>query len=446
MSVRWIPGNDFKLLENGEAFFPRVIEAIGEARDEVLVETFILFDDKVGQALRQALIDAARRGVRVNLLVDGFGSEGLSDAFIGGMTDAGVVIQAFDPRARVLGLRTNVFRRMHRKIVVVDGRLAFVGGINYSADHLGDFGPQAKQDYAVEVHGPIVGEIHRFALNALEPPRRRRWWSKRSHAAANPPQAGSAEAMFVVRDNHRHHTDIERHYRAAIRLARRDVIIANAYFFPGYRLLRELRNAARRGVRVRLILQGEPDMPIAKLAAGMLYDYLTAAGVQIHEYCERPLHGKVASVDDTWATVGSSNLDPLSLSLNLEANVMIRDREFAGVLNERLEWLIAHHCRQPEPAPLGSRKLRRLFFGVFVYHFLRRFPSWTGWLPAHKPRLQPWRPKASAGPADPVIQADADASAAAETPYAESAGRPHEKQSMQDDGAMDGGRHAQRTA
>jgi cardiolipin synthase len=387
MSIRWIDGNDFTLLENGEAYFPRVFEAIEAARAEVLVETFILFDDKVGQGLRTVLIAAARRGARVSLLIDGFGSEGLSDEFLGGLTAAGVVIRVFDPRAKVLGVRTNVFRRMHRKIVVVDGEIAFIGGINFSADHLADFGPLAKQDYAVEVHGPIVAEIHRFARQAVDPERRRRWWPRRAPRPDPARDAGSAQAMFVVRDNERHHTDIERHYRAAIRLAQRDVTIANAYFFPGYRLLRDIRNAARRGVRVRLILQGEPDMPIVKVAAGMLYDYLTAAGVRIHEYCERPLHGKVACVDGTWATVGSSNLDPLSLALNLEANVMIRDEAFASVLRDRLQWLVENHCREPEPAPPGSRKLRRLIWGVFVYHFLRRFPSWTGWLPAHKPRL-----------------------------------------------------------
>lgn len=387
MSARWISGNDFTLLENGEAYFPRVFEVIEQARAEVLVETFILFDDKVGQGLRRVLIAAAERGARVSLLIDGYGSEGLSEEFLGGMLRAGVSVRVFDPRARVFGLRTNVFRRMHRKIVVVDGEIAFIGGINFSADHLGDFGPQAKQDYAVEVHGPIVAEIHRFARQTIDPEKRRRWWPRRMPRPAPARQAGSAEAMFVVRDNEQHHTDIERHYRAAIRLAQRDVTIANAYFFPGYRLLRDIRNAARRGVRVRLILQGEPDMPIVKVAAGMLYDHLTAAGVQIYEYCQRPLHGKVACVDGTWATVGSSNLDPLSLALNLEANVMVRDRGFASVLHERLEWLVQNHCRQPEPAPPGSRKLRRLLWGIFVYHFLRRFPSWTGWLPAHKPRL-----------------------------------------------------------
>ncbi|ARP80891.1 cardiolipin synthase B [Bordetella genomosp. 8] len=387
MSARWIPGNAFKLLENGEAYYPRVFEVIEQAQAEVQVETFILFDDKVGQGLRRVLIAAAQRGVRVSLLIDGYGSESLPEEFLGGMLRAGVSVRVFDPRARVFGLRTNVFRRMHRKIVVVDGETAFIGGINFSADHLGDFGPQAKQDYAVEIHGPIVTEIHRFARRTIDPKKRSRWWPRRLQRKAAEQHAGKAEAMFVVRDNVRHHTDIERHYRAAIRLAQHEVTIANAYFFPGYRLLRDLRNAAQRGVRVRLILQGEPDMPIVKVAAGMLYDHLTAAGVQIYEYCQRPLHGKVACVDGTWATVGSSNLDPLSLALNLEANVMIRDKEFASFLRERLEWLIENHCRHPEPAPPGSRKLRRLLWGIFVYHFLRRFPSWTGWLPAHKPRL-----------------------------------------------------------
>lgn len=400
MSVRWISGNAFTLLENGEAYFPRVFEVIRGAQREVLVETFILFDDKVGQALREELIAAAKRGARVSLLVDGYGSEGLPEAFIKGMTDAGVVVQIFDPRARLLGLRVNVFRRMHRKIVVVDGATAFIGGINFSADHLGDFGPLAKQDYAVEVRGPIVAEIHRFALRTLEP-RRRRWWRRRAAAGAPLQRAGTAEAMFVVRDNHHHHTDIERHYRAAIRLARREVTIANAYFFPGYRFIRELRNAAKRGVKVRLILQGEPDMPIAKMAAQMLYDHLIAAGVEVREYCQRPLHGKVAVVDDVWATVGSSNLDPLSLALNLEANVMIRDREFPRVVRERLDWLIENHCKAPEPAPPGSRKLRRLLWGVFVYHFVRNFPVWTGWLPAHKPRLEVLAPTDATAATEP---------------------------------------------
>jgi cardiolipin synthase len=202
--------------------------------------------------------------------------------------------------------------------------------------------------------------------------------------------------MFVVRDNEEHPTDIERHYRAAIRLAQHEVTIANAYFFPGYRVLRDIRNAAERGVRVRLVLQGQPDMPIAKLGASILYDHLMAAGVRIYEYCERPLHAKVACVDGAWATVGSSNLDPFSLALNLEANVMVRDRAFAILLGERLDVLIARHCVEAVETSHRNRKLRRVLWGVFVYHFLRRFPGWTGWLPAHRPRLEAVPPPVAA--------------------------------------------------
>ncbi|MCW0208702.1 MAG: cardiolipin synthase ClsB, partial [Achromobacter sp.] len=193
---------------------------------------------------------------------------------------------------------------------------------------------------------------------------------------------------LVVRDNVEHRTDIERYYRAGVRAARHDVLIANAYFFPGYQLLRDLANAARRGVRVRLLLQGEPDVLVARLAASMLYDYLIDAGVEIYEYCKRPLHGKVACVDGDWATVGSSNLDPLSLALNLEANVVARDTGLNTALRRSLDRLIEQDCRQIALPANSTRRLRRLWIGVVVFHFLRRFPAWAGSLPAHKPRLQ----------------------------------------------------------
>ncbi len=395
---RWIPGNRCTLLENGEAFFPAVFDAIRAAEREVIVETFILFEDKVGNALHAALVDTARRGVSVDLLVDGFGSSELTPEFIAGLTAAGVRVRVFDPGVRFLGLRTNVFRRMHRKIVVVDGRRAFVGGINYSADHLADFGPEAKQDYSIEVTGPLVAEIHRFVRAAVAEPGRRRWFQRRAvpPPEAALPAAGDAQALFVIRDNHERRTDIERHYRVAIRAARQRVVIANAYFFPGYRLLHELRRAARRGVDVRLILQGEPDMQIVKTAAEMLYRHLLRAGVRIYEYCERPLHGKVALTDDEWATVGSSNLDPLSLALNLEANVMIRDRDFNRRLSERLDALMASSCTEVAREQLPPSSWWHQLRSLVVFHVLRRFPAWAGWLPAHMPRLD----VAQAAPAD----------------------------------------------
>ncbi|MCG6576314.1 cardiolipin synthase ClsB [Pseudomonas sp. AF32] len=390
----WHGNNRVTLLENGEEYFPRVFEAIRRAETEILIETFILFEDKVGNELRDLLVDAAHRGVRVTLSLDGFGCGELTPEFLASLSDAGVRLQMFDPAPLHLGIRTNWFRRLHRKVVVVDGVIAFIGGINFSADHLGDFGPEAKQDYSVEVKGPAVVDIHHFALmQSGRPSRAKYWWqrrrSRRSELAFSD---HDGQVRLVYRDNHEHQTDIEEVYLQVLRSAQRRVVIANAYFFPGYRLLREIRNAARRGVEVRLILQGQPDMMIAKLAARMLYDYLLKAGVVIYEYCERPLHGKVALVDEDWSTVGSSNLDPLSLSLNLEANVLIRDRAFNRELFERLDHLSREHCTvmPANHAPRGL--LWRMTIGFMVFHFLRHFPAWAGWLPAHKPRLKPFSP------------------------------------------------------
>jgi cardiolipin synthase len=396
MPAHWYDGNHFTLLENGEAFFPRVFACIAGARKEVVLETFILFEDKVGLQLRDVLVAAARRGVQVDMTIDGWGSPDLSPEFVSSLCEAGVRLHVFDPGPRPFGLRPNLLRRMHRKIVVVDGHTAFIGGINYSADHLADFGPLAKQDWSVEVRGPIVAEIHRFAHANLAAGTRhhpsRRWWRWRRQVRSSPeqqPRAGTARAMLVSRDNSYHTTDIEQQYRIAIRAARKRILIANAYFFPGYRLIRDLRRASRRGVDVRLILQGTPDMAIVKVGASALYSHLTKAGVRIFEYCDRPLHGKVALVDDEWSTVGSSNLDPLSLQLNLEANVVIRDRAFNHQLYERLDYLMRHSCKQVLYEELEKAGWLQVLRSFIAFHLVRLYPGFGSWLPRHRPRLTP---------------------------------------------------------
>lgn len=389
MNFEWRDGNRIALLENGEDFFPRVFEAIRAAEREVIIETFILFYDKVGKALQEELVAAAKRGVQVDITVDAYGSPDLPRDFIDEMVHAGVRFRYYDPRPLVMGMRTNLFRRLHRKIVVVDARLGFIGGINYSAEHLGDFGPEAKQDYAVEVEGPIVDDIHRFARDAINSPEEtHRWWGKRSQKPADNRNPGNAQALLVFRDNDEHRADIEKHYLEMLRNANREVVIANAYFFPGYRLLREMRNAAQRGVRVVLIVQGEPDMAIVKVGAQMLYNYLVKAGVEIYEYCLRPLHGKVATMDEHWSTVGSSNLDPLSLSLNLECNLIFHDHAFNRELRGRLETLIQNHCEHVDSSKVPKRTYWHLAKTMLVFHFLRHFPAWVGWLPGHTPKIE----------------------------------------------------------
>jgi cardiolipin synthase len=366
----------------------------------VLIETFILFEDKVGLPLLYPFIAAAPRGAQVDITIDDWGSPDLSRRYLDALRQEGVRVHSFNPGPRPFGLRPHLLRRMHRKIAVIDREVAFVGGINYSADHLQDFGPEAKQDYAVEIHGPLVGEIHRFCHAALAQGLRyaghqRRWWRwrKRFRAAAEAlPAAGSAEALFVVRDNRLHPDDIERHYRIALRSAKKRILIANAYFFPGYRFIKELRRAPRRGVDMRLFQHGQPHMPIVNTAASMLYHYLLRSGVRIYEYCERPLHGKVAVMDEEWCTVGSSNLDPMSLLFNLEANVFIRDRGFTDTLAANLEKLMQQACRQVTAEGLGELKGWALVRSFLAYHFTRHYPRWAGWLPRHVPRLLPAAP------------------------------------------------------
>jgi cardiolipin synthase len=407
----WIAGNAVRLLENGEQYYPSVFDAIAQARHEVLVETFILFEDKVGLQLQQVLIEAARRGVRVDLSVDGWGSPDLSAGYIAALADAGVQVRAFDPAPKWSSRRLHMFRRMHRKIVVVDGRVAFVGGINFSADQLLDFGAEAKQDYSMRIEGPLAARIRTFAIAQLDKQGRR----GRVRLPV-PERAGDADAMLVVRDNRMHRDDIERQYRAAIRSARREITIANAYFFPGYRLLKALRRAARSGVRVRLVLQGQPDMAIVTYAAATLHAYLMRAGIAIYEYTKRPLHGKVAFIDDEWATVGSSNLDPLSLALNLEANVIVRDKAFNDEMRAALEPLIANDCRRLELSKVAAQRSGwRALIDVIAYHMTRHFPAWAGWLPAHTPRLEPVEAGKVAAPPLPAAPSPAGQDVTART-------------------------------
>lgn len=387
----WTSGNQLRLLENGEEFFPAVFAAIESARHEVLIETFILFEDKVGLALHDVLLRAAQRGVRVDVTVDGFGSPTLSAQFVNTLTEAGARLHVFDPPPK-LSRRLKLFRRLHRKIVVVDGEVGFIGGINYSADHLADFGAEAKQDYSVEARGPIVEQLRLEAQRTIAQAAKERWPDKPLQALAPKPcdSAGQAQARLVTRDNQKHRDDIERHYRMALQSAQREVIIANAYFFPGYRLLKSLQRAAQRGVRVHLILQGQPDVAAATWAARMVYGRLIDAGVQIHEYCDRPMHGKVALVDEEWSTIGSSNLDPLSLSLNLEANLVIRDQHFNAQLRDKLMLLLHNSCvHVSKEHTVAQRWWWRLGVGALVFHIVRHFPRWMAQLPAHRPSVVP---------------------------------------------------------
>jgi len=380
----WIAGNEIELLENGEEYFPALFAAIDEAKREILLETYIWMEDEIGLALAERLIAAAGREVAVRAVVDGYGAPTFSSDFLRKFTDAGIEFCSFDTQRPILfGIRTNMFCRLHRKIVVADGHVAFIGGINIWDLHLERFGQDSMQDYAVRVTGPVVSRIHevvRRGPGVDVPSRLRRWRSRlRRHRASPSHGEGGARVLLVTRDNRDHPDDIEAMYRAAIRGARREVWIACAYFFPGYRLMRDIAQAARRGVDVRLILQGRPDVAISAVAASLLFDYLQAGGVRIFQYTERAMHAKVAVIDGELSTVGSSNLDPISLGLNLEANLFVLDRSFAAKLREQLDNLMRTSCEEVA-GRVSRRTLWQRVLATLLYHATRHIPSWGGLL------------------------------------------------------------------
>lgn len=376
----WTHGNAARLLENGDEFFPRVFDAISQARQWVLLETFILEEDKVGCALSDALRECASRGVRTVLTIDGFGSPRLSGRFLARLSQAGVEVHVFDPGSSLFGQQLNLLRRMHRKLVVIDDTVAFVGGINFCADQLLDFGELAKQDYAVELRGPIVGRIRRFMQHTAGD-------ARVPQDIEAPPAVGTAAVLFARRDNKASPDSIEKIYRQAIRTARTRIVIANAYFFPGYRLFRDLCRAAARGVQVKLFLQGMPDMKSVRFATQLLYGHLLGAGVEVHEYCRRPLHGKIAIVDDAWSTVGSSNLDPLSLTLNMEANVVVVSHAFNAQMAEHLTALETE-CEIVQREELSVWNRWPPLGSFIVFHVLRWVSRIGTWLPGTRQKVQ----------------------------------------------------------
>lgn len=362
-------GNQVRLLRGGDQMFPAMCEAIARAHTDVWFATYIFHHDAAAKAVADALAAAARRGVDVHVVVDGFGSLEALDTLRRWWAGSGVRLAVFRPLEswRAL-LQPEHLRRLHQKLCVVDGEVGYVGGINVIDDrHDLRHGPtdEPRLDYAIEVAGPVVAPVLQTAQAVWHRASFGHEWSDQMLAiarsgaplarmrsmlrevrivAGDSVLADSPDApmlaAFVVRDNLRQRRAIERSYIDAFRRARTRIDLVSPYFYPGRVFRRTLRDAVRRGVRVRLLLQGKVDYRIAGMAARSLYTELLSRGVRIYEYQPAFLHAKVALVDDDWATVGSSNIDPMSLLLNLEANVIVRDggftREMAGEIERAL--------------------------------------------------------------------------------------------------------------
>lgn len=366
----FVSGNAVALLENGASYFPALEAAIDAAEREIFLQTYIFNDDGTGRRIAAALSRAALRGVAVRVMVDGFGGRVFVNRLMQHLLADGVQVLIYRRELRLLSLRRHRLRRLHAKVVVIDGRVAFVGGINIIDDYDPGGPVHPRYDYAVRVEGPLLEPITASAqrlwrLVAWASFRRRQRVPLRALPQAQP--AGRIRAAFLIRDNLRHRHDIEDAYLAAIAGAREEVLIACAYFFPGRRFRQALVEAAGRGVKVTLLLQGLADHPVQAYATRALYPHLLGHGIRLFEYHRSYLHAKVAVIDGRWATVGSSNIDPFSLLLAREANVFVNDRDFARQLRRSLMRAIAEGGVE-----LGAEGRHRL-------SALRRLLTWAAY-------------------------------------------------------------------
>jgi len=406
-SAIYTGGNRIALLRGGDALFPAMCAAIAASRRDVWLATYIYEEDAAGETVTQALLEAAARGVRVRVVVDGFGSLHSQARLRERLEAGGVSFAVFRPMHGWWSwLQPSHLRRLHQKLCAVDGERGFVGGINLLDDRHDlnhGWSELPRLDYAVDLAGPVVQPITQTVRAVWTRAAFGRDWRDRFRDLARGPrpvararellhrmglgEAGEvsgpgvdddaaqapARLAFVVRDNLRQRRSIERSYVDAIGSARERVDIVSAYFYPGRAFRRALRSACKRGVRVRLLLQGKVDYRLVRLAAEALYDELLTRGVEIYEYTPAFLHAKVALVDREWATVGSSNIDPLSLLLNLEANVLVDDADFVAQLALQLDRDFAAATPVTSPPPLAGwrRGLRRGFVAWVARLYLR---------------------------------------------------------------------------
>ena len=384
MPLEFKGGNRLTLLKNGEQYFPELVQCLDRATREVFLETYIFADDETGSIICDALARAAARAVAVHVIVDGYGARDFAPRYARMLEQAGARLLVFRPKISPLTLRRNRLRRMHRKLAVIDGKVAFVGGINVIDDYPPEEAILPRFDYAVRIEGPVVQDVWFEAaklwarLDWIHTRRRRRVARPEGADSALP---GTQSALLLIRDNIRHRHDIELGYLELVANAKGEVLIAVAYFLPGRRFRRALIDAARRGVRVVLLVQGLTDHPVMQYASRALFGAFLEAGIEIHEYTRSELHAKVAVFDGLVASVGSSNIDPFSLLLAQEANVFVRDGRFASSLRTSLYEAIEISRQVPRPAweHLGWWVRLRIWAAYGVARIMTTLSGIEGW-------------------------------------------------------------------
>ncbi len=381
--INFVAGNHIELLRNGTAFFPALAKAITQAKQSVYLQSYIFESDAAGIQIADALKAAAQRGVIVRVLLDGFGCKNMPRDFVKALKQAGVQIMFYRPKVSPWTLKKNRLRRLHRKIAVIDNQIGFVGGINIIDDNNVPNNMPPRLDYAVKVEGALVPSMtesaqklwRRIAITHLKSPN-----VGKSKSLLNTQKSikKGVKAAFVLRDNLLHRRDIEKAYLTAIHAAKFEIIIANAYFIPGRRFRQALIKAAKRGVKIELLLQGRMEY-FLMFATHAFYSVFLKNNIEIFEYRQSFMHCKVAVIDSYWATVGSSNIDPFSMMLAREANIVVQDSAFASELRTEIIASIRNNAYQVSADEWTKSSLTKRCISWFVYALVRGFLGLIGY-------------------------------------------------------------------
>ncbi len=368
-SEHFTEGNRVRFHADASLALLTMLECIGGAKREILIEMYWFDRDQVGRKYAEALQRAAARGVDVHVLYDDFGSLSLRAGALDDLRAAGISTIAFRPLLPALwALRfSDIMTRNHRKLVAIDGEVAFVGGVNIADEWLApSLGGAGWQDEVLQVHGPVVARLRAGFRRAY----RSAGGSRLARLARSQP-CGTCRVAVLAQHGLRGRANTLRTYLRRIRAASRTVLLANAYFVPTLRVKRALLAAARRGVRVRLLLSARSDVPLVRYASRATYGALLAAGVEIYEFRSSVLHSKTAVVDSEWLTVGSFNLDYISALRNRELNLSVESDELAQEVEAHFErWLTAENRIRLEDFEKRGRLARSL---EGLAHGLRRW-------------------------------------------------------------------------
>jgi len=362
-------GNRVRLITDGDICFTEFRRAIRAATETINLETYIFNSDRVGHMIADELIRARGRGVRVNVIYDAIGSINTDRSLFASMRRAGIHVIDYHP---IIPWRRyfNISLRDHRKILVVDGRVAFIGGINIGKEYAGrKFGGDNWRDTHVKIEGPAVSEIQFFFMtnwvrNGGAP-------GRKSDYFPEPAEHDDKLVIILSSKSRKNVRTIRNSYLSAINTARESILIANAYFIPDRRFYSALIRAARRGVKVILLLPGKTDVPMAKWAGMYLYRKYLRSGIRVFEYEASVLHTKTAVIDGIWSTVGSSNLDRRSMRHNLELNAVILDQEFG----EQMERVFFKDLKSAREITLHAHERRSIatFFREWFWYRFRNF-------------------------------------------------------------------------